>query len=106
MVYKTRLLTTLATEFRLRPLPGPQPPHQDRINDPGSQGFGDRFGVGTLTSREAQLTRALEQIEALLKDWPTMRALSASGAEKATENKLAARSICAGALRGEGRGSQ
>lgn len=43
---------------------------------------------------------ALVRIGALLKDWPTMRALSASGAERATSNKLEARRIVENALNG------
>lgn len=54
-----------------------------------------------MTDREAELTRALERIEAALQDWPTMRALSAWGAARATENKRVCRAICAEALRGE-----
>jgi len=41
---------------------------------------------------------ALREIAALLDDWPTMRALSAAGATKATENKAKAREIIRKAL--------
>ena len=51
-----------------------------------------------MTEREAELEQALRDIQVLLEDWPTMRALSANGALKATANKLAARKIVAGAL--------
>ncbi len=51
-----------------------------------------------MTKREQELIEALEAVQALLADWPTMRALSALGAEKATEKKLAARRIIAEAL--------
>lgn len=51
-----------------------------------------------MTPREAELTKALEDLQALLIDWPTMRALSALGAQKATEKKLAARAIIEKAL--------
>lgn len=37
----------------------------------------------------------LESLQALLSDWPTMRALSASGSLRATANKLQARQIVA-----------
>lgn len=40
----------------------------------------------------------LKELEALLTDWPTMRALSALGAEKATANKIKARELIAAAL--------
>lgn len=51
-----------------------------------------------MTDREKELTAALQAIQSLLDDWPTMRALSASGAEKATANKVEARRIIADAL--------
>lgn len=51
-----------------------------------------------MTEREAELEQALKDVQVLLEDWPTMRALSASGALKATENKLAARKIIDAAL--------
>lgn len=47
---------------------------------------------------EERYRDALERIGELLEDWPTMRALSASGAEKATANKKAAREIISDAL--------
>lgn len=37
----------------------------------------------------------LAELEELLADWPTMRALSAYGAEHATANKIRAREIVA-----------
>ena len=37
----------------------------------------------------------LAELETMLADWPTMRALSALGAEKATANKVRARKIVA-----------
>jgi hypothetical protein len=49
------------------------------------------------TARAETAEEALRQISKLLEDWPTMRALSAAGAEKATANKLAARKIIADA---------
>lgn len=49
-------------------------------------------------TNELELIEALLAVQALLVDWPTMRALSAVGAEKATANKLAARKIVADAL--------
>ena len=42
--------------------------------------------------------RALANIEDLLEDWPTMRALSALGAERATAKKMLTRSIIADTL--------
>jgi len=51
-----------------------------------------------MTEREKELTAALENIRALLVDWPTMRSLSALGADRATEKKLAARRIIAEVL--------
>lgn len=51
-----------------------------------------------MTEREAELEQALKDIQALLEDWPTMRALSATGALKATEKKLAARAVIARVL--------
>jgi hypothetical protein len=53
----------------------------------------------TMTTREQELTAALRNIEALLADWPTMRALSALGAERATANKNEAKAIIAAALK-------
>lgn len=43
---------------------------------------------------------ALVRIGELLQDWPTMRALSASGAERATANKREAARIIDNALNG------
>jgi hypothetical protein len=45
-----------------------------------------------------QMRHALEQIRELLNDWPTLRALSASGAAHATSNKRAARKVVEEAL--------
>lgn len=45
-----------------------------------------------------ELLEALQAVQELLADWPTMRALSALGAEKATANKLAAREIITAAI--------
>lgn len=42
--------------------------------------------------------RAISEINELLADWPTMRALSSLGAQKATANKIAARGIIANVL--------
>jgi hypothetical protein len=50
------------------------------------------------TKTEKELIDALKAVQELLGDWPTMRALSALGAEKATANKRAARKIIADAI--------
>lgn len=52
-----------------------------------------------MTNREKELIVALEAVQALLIDWPTMRALTALGSERATEKKLAARKIIAEVLK-------
>lgn len=46
----------------------------------------------------AELVETLKQIESLLDGWPTMRALSAYGAEEATSRKLKARELITAAL--------
>lgn len=51
-----------------------------------------------MSPREIELTEALKAIGELLADWPTMRALSAVGAERATAKKIAARKIIDEAL--------
>lgn len=53
---------------------------------------------------EAQIRERMECLQDLLSDWPTMRALSAYGAEKATANKAEARKIVAEVLAGLGEG--
>lgn len=52
------------------------------------------------TKMDNETRIAFEQLQKLLADWPTMRALSALGAEKATANKLAARQIVERMLNG------
>lgn len=51
-----------------------------------------------MTQNEFEMLEALKAIQVLLDDWPTMRALSAPNAEKATANKIAARKIVADAI--------
>lgn len=51
---------------------------------------------------EKQIIERMEALQELLSDWPTMRALSAYGAEKATANKVEARKIVAEVLAGIG----
>ncbi len=41
---------------------------------------------------------ALRELQTMLDDWPTMRALSATGSAKATENKTKARDLIAAAI--------
>jgi hypothetical protein len=55
----------------------------------------------TDADRAAKAEAALRQIAELLADWPTMRALSASGAATATANKTKARAIIVDVLGGE-----
>lgn len=61
----------------------------------------DPYAEVAPVSREAELIAALEAIQRLLKDWPTERALTALGSERATTKKREARAICAKALRCE-----
>lgn len=52
----------------------------------------------TTQTADQKLIKALLEVQALLEDWPTMRALSALGAEHATANKIEARRIIEAAL--------
>lgn len=52
-----------------------------------------------MTADAERLAQALRDIEALLEGWPTMRALSALGAQIATDKKAEARRIIAEALK-------
>lgn len=53
---------------------------------------------GTAETKCPDLLATLKAVEELLADWPTMRALSALGSEKATANKIKARELIAAAI--------
>jgi hypothetical protein len=55
-------------------------------------------GTPDANARAERAEEALRKIQALLDDWPTMRALSALGAERATAHKNEARKIIADVL--------
>lgn len=48
-----------------------------------------------MTAPNQKTDALLDELEEILSDWPTMRALSAYGAEKATGKKMRAREIVA-----------